>query len=99
MGITSQVSAGEVRILVSGKFDITCYEPFNTILMNNLSGTNRFVLDLAQATYLDSSALGMLLLLREKAGEQNAQVEFVNVQPEVLKILKVAKFDQLFLIS
>jgi anti-anti-sigma regulatory factor len=48
---------------------------------------------------MDSSALGMLLLLREKLGGQSSKIEFVNVNEEVMKILKVAKFDQLFTIS
>ncbi|MEO5333951.1 MAG: STAS domain-containing protein [Magnetococcus sp. YQC-5] len=59
----------------------------------------RFVVDLAGAEFIDSSALGMLLLLREMTDATGADVEIVNTRPEVLKILHTAKFEQLFKIA
>ena len=49
-----------------------------------------------ETTYLDSSALGMLLLLRDHAGGDQAEVEIVNCSPDVKKILTISNFDQLF---
>ncbi len=99
MSLTSEVSAGVVTIMVEGNFDIGCYDAFNKTLNDNLNSASKFVIDLSKASYMDSSALGMLLLLREKLGGQSSKIEFVNVNEEVMKILKVAKFDQLFTIS
>lgn len=99
MSLTSQVSSGVVTIRVEGNFDIGCYDAFNQALNDNLDTASKFVIDLSQASYMDSSALGMLLLLREKLGGQSSKIEFVNVNEEVMNILKVAKFDQLFTIS
>ncbi len=48
------------------------------------------------ATYLDSSALGMLLLLRDHAGGDAAEVRIVNCNPDVRKILTISNFEQLF---
>lgn len=99
MGVTTQVSAGVVTIEVDGNFDIGCYDEFNKALNDNLDSASQFVINLQKTTYMDSSALGMLLLLREKTGGDAAKVEFVNVNDDVMKILKVAKFDQLFTIK
>jgi anti-anti-sigma factor len=50
-------------------------------------------------TYLDSSALGMLLLLRDHAGGDTANIKIVNCNPDVKKILTISNFEQLFSID
>ena len=59
----------------------------------------RYVVDLKGATHLDSSALGMLLLLRDHAGGESAQVSLVHCNPDVRKVLAISNFEQLFKIS
>ena len=58
-----------------------------------------YVVDLKEATYLDSSALGMLLLLRDHAGGDDAEVQVINSNSDVRKILAISNFDKLFDIS
>ena len=48
---------------------------------------------------MDSSALGMLLLLRDHAGGDNADIALMNISPDVRKILAISNFDKLFKIS
>ncbi|MER2102541.1 MAG: STAS domain-containing protein, partial [Pseudomonas atacamensis] len=57
------------------------------------------VVDLKEATYLDSSALGMLLLLRDHAGGDESDIRVVNSSSDVKKILAISNFDKLFDIS
>jgi anti-anti-sigma factor len=52
--------------------------------------------DLRDATYLDSSALGMLLLLRDHAGGDGSNIHIINCNPDVKKILAISNFEQLF---
>ncbi len=59
----------------------------------------RYVVDLKDTTYLDSSALGMLLLLRDHAGGDSAQIRLLNCNPDVRKILAISNFEQLFKIA
>lgn len=54
------------------------------------------MVDLKETTYMDSSALGMLLLLRDHAGGDNAEVQVVNANSDVRKILAISNFDKLF---
>ena len=56
----------------------------------------KYTVDLAGTDYLDSSALGMLLLLREHAGGEGAAIQIINASPDVKKILDVANFGKLF---
>ena len=64
----------------------------------NIDGGNgvAYVVDLSNTEYLDSSALGMLLLLREHAGGENANIEITQASADVRKILDVANFSKLF---
>ena len=48
---------------------------------------------------MDSAALGMLLQLREHAGNNKSAVRLRNAQPTIKDILAVAHFDQLFTID
>ena len=56
------------------------------------------MIDMKGTSYLDSSALGMLLLLRDYAGGDDASISIVNANDDVKKILSISNFEQLFTI-
>ena len=53
-----------------------------------------FNLELSKATYMDSSALGMILLLKEHADKIGGNVVISQPNDAVLKTLQIANFDQ-----
>ena len=59
----------------------------------------RIAVDFSRVAYLDSSALGMLLLLKEKAASLNKSVELAGAQGAVRQVLDVANFARLFIVS
>ncbi len=98
MGISTTVSetGDQVTIAVAGKFDFQLYDEFRASYADTAGSGIRYVVDLAETEYLDSSALGMLLLLREHAGGETSDIEISQASPEVKKILDVANFGKLF---
>lgn len=88
---------GSVTIAVAGKFDFQLYDEFRTAYSSTAGTGVSYKLDLSATDYLDSSALGMLLLLREHAGGETSDIEITRVSPEVRKILEVANFGKLFM--
>ncbi len=98
MTINSEVSEqGDIlTISVAGRFDFGAHQDFRECYEKATPLTERYLVDLAEATYLDSSALGMLLLLRDHAGGDSAKVEIHNCNPDVRKILTISNFEQLF---
>lgn len=56
-------------------------------------------ISLAEVDYLDSSALGMLLMLRERALTANKQVALSNPNKMVSQVLDIANFHKLFTIA
>ena len=85
-----------VTIAVTGKFDFQLYDEFRASYADTAGNGTAYVIDLTDTDYLDSSALGMLLLLREHAGGESSDIEITEASPEVRKILDVANFGKLF---
>lgn len=98
MSITSQLSADgqELVIHVHGRFDFSSHQAFREAYERRDVSPKRYQVDLREATYLDSSALGMLLLLRDHAGGDLARVRLSHGNDEVRKILSISNFEQLF---
>lgn len=97
MAITALPSADgqELTIQIQGRFDFGAHQDFRDAYERVAITPRRYVVDLRNATYLDSS----LLLLRDHAGGENAQISLANCSPEVRKILAISNFEQLFKIS
>lgn len=98
MGITSTKSSDgkELTITVEGRFDFSSLQLFRNSYENINPKPESYVIDLAKSEYLDSSALGMLLALRDYAGGDEANIKIVNTNPDVKKILVITKLDELF---
>jgi anti-anti-sigma factor len=98
MALATRVSSdGKTMMIdISGRFDFSIHQEFRRAYEQNPESTTQYIIDLHQAEYMDSSALGMLLLLREHAGGDRANIKLVHCQPEVKKILTIANFHHLF---
>ncbi len=80
-------------IRITGRFDFTCVRDFQEALRGS---TRDWVVDLGETTFVDSSALGMLLLLREHAVTMNGKVTVRHLKGQPRDVLLMAKFDRLF---
>lgn len=89
----------ELTIRIKGRFDFSTHQDFRQAYESAPASSSSFVVDLREATYLDSSALGMLLLLRDHAGGDGSRVQIVNCNSDVKKILAISNFEQLFSIQ
>ncbi|NWO05199.1 MAG: STAS domain-containing protein [Alteromonadaceae bacterium] len=83
-------------ISVEGRFDFSSHQAFRDAYEQGDRGVERYVIDLSETTYLDSSALGMLLLLRDHAGGDAARISIENCNSDVRRILSISNFEQLF---
>ncbi len=84
-----------LTIEVTGRFEFPDHEAFRKAYAE-LPAETPVVVDFRLAEYMDSSALGMLLLLRRRAEEGGARVRLVNVPPPIRRILDIARFETLF---
>ncbi|QVM89927.1 STAS domain-containing protein [Pseudomonas entomophila] len=87
----------QLTIKVKGRFDFGKHQEFRDAYERRQPDS--VIVDLKEATYLDSSALGMLLLLRDHVGGGEPDIRVVHASPDVRKILAISNFDKLFDIS
>lgn len=92
------IADGVATLLLAGRFDFNSQKDFRmayTPLLQD-AATRSLRIDFARVSYLDSSALGMLMLMRERAQEVGKSVELINPNETVRKILVIANFGKLF---
>jgi len=85
-----------LTINVSGRFDFGIHQEFRKATDLASTGVSTIIVNMSRVDYLDSSALGMLLVLRDRVGENKSAVRIKSAKPEVKKILEIANFDKLF---
>lgn len=83
-------------ISIEGRFDFSTHQAFRDAYENGGDSISSYVVDLSRTTYLDSSALGMLLLLRDHAGGDSSRISIENCNSDVRRILSISNFEQLF---
>jgi HptB-dependent secretion and biofilm anti anti-sigma factor len=101
MSIVTQVSedGSHVTISVFGQFNFNVYQDFRQAYKHSIGPGTTFEVNLEGTEYLDSAALGMLLLLREQVGSNGSKIRISNCRPEIRKILNIANFERLFDVS
>ena len=88
-----------LTIRVEGRFDYSQHREFREAYRDVYTPGMQVIVDLSNTEYMDSSALGMLLLLREHAGGDDAKVVLKQPTEAIRKILDIAHFEQLFTID
>jgi anti-anti-sigma factor len=101
VGVTAQTAPDgtTITLLISDRFDFSVYRDLKKAYDRPGNVRRNYVVDLRGASYMDSSALGMLLQLREYAGGDKGSVRITNVRPALKEILRIANFDKLMVID
>jgi HptB-dependent secretion and biofilm anti anti-sigma factor len=97
MEVNVSNSDGKVIIALRGRFDFNAHREFRAATDQAISDPAHTVhVDLGGVDYLDSSALGMLLMLRDKARGAGKEVALANPQGSVKQVIDIANFGKLF---
>jgi HptB-dependent secretion and biofilm anti anti-sigma factor len=84
-------------VALKGRFDFQAHQEFRRAIDGLLrSGKAMLTVDLSQVNFIDSSALGLLLLTRESCEKAGGVVILNQPRDYVDKVLKLCHFDQLF---
>lgn len=98
MSIATKTDGNIHTITIPGRLDFNFQNDFR-VAYESAGAGSEFILDFTATEYIDSSALGMLLLLRDYAGGDSAKIELKNCHSEVKTILDIANFQKLFAIQ
>ena len=88
---------GKIVIALTGRFDFNAHREFREAVDQAVKDEAREIhVDLTGVDYLDSSALGMLLMLRDKAKGASKEVALANARGSVKQVIDIANFGKLF---
>lgn len=101
MQIASEFAGGKATLSLQGRFDFHSHRDFRAAYEKALdeTGVKEIEINFAAVDYLDSSALGMLLLLREKAEAMGKTISLAGLRGTVKQVLEIANFGKLFLVK
>jgi len=85
----------QVVITIKNNFDFSLHQHFRDTYAGCDDPHTTFILDLSHTEYMDSSALGMILLLKDHADSIDGKVVINNPSETVYKILEIAQFHRL----
>lgn len=89
-----------LEINLSGRFTFTDNKIFSPIIDGiTASQYKRVVVDLGLVDFIDSAALGILLLIRDKCEKASTSLTLVNPRGQVKHMFDVSRFNDLFRIE
>ncbi|MER7754732.1 ATP-binding protein [Kitasatospora sp. NPDC097643] len=95
-----KVDGGTGKMILIGQFDFNLHREFRQASQELLDNpeVKLIEIDFDQVPFLDSSALGMLLLLKERAAGQKKSLELCNCREAVQQVFEIAAFNKMFTI-
>jgi anti-anti-sigma factor len=93
------ISSGDsLELTLAGKFTFADNKVFNGIL-DEVSAYKQIVIDLANVEFIDSAALGILLLVRDKCDKTATNLLLKNPKGQVKQMFDISRFGDLFTIE
>ena len=85
-----------VNVTINGRFDFSQHEEFGKVLdYTKDRNFNRYIIDLGGVEEIDSSAIGMILLLKDMAGGDSCKIELTRIRASIKEELQIANIDRL----
>ena len=98
MEVNVVTANGRAVLRLRGRFDFNSHREFREAIDKAIGQADAkdVQVDLDGVEYLDSSALGMLLMLRDRCKGANKTVSLTNCRGAVKQVLDIANFSRLF---
>ena len=93
-------SESTVSLRPANRFDFNSFRDFRNAYEAALEdpAVRLLIVDMQDVQYIDSAALGIFLLLRDRASSLNKQVELHNPHGTAKEVLEIANFQKIFTI-
>ena len=86
-------------LAVRGEIDLFTAPELKQVLAESIeAGRIRIIVDLTETTFLDSSALGVLIGVIKRLRARGGALAIVNVSEDIAKTFEVTGLDQIFTI-
>lgn len=95
MNITSDSIEGRTVLQLDGRFDFGSRKTFKEAVDRAVDAQNPVALDLGKVTFVDSSALGLLVICHQNLKNKNVPFYLVNPQTYVKQVLDLANIGKM----
>lgn len=85
---------GGTVVRVDGELDMATTPEFEEVV-DDVDAGSRLVIDLSKCTFLDSSAVRVLVSVARDAEETGGTVAVVTADPGILRVLEIAAVDRM----
>lgn len=90
------ISSGDsLELTLTGKFTFADNKVFNSI-MDEIASYKQIIIDLTKVEFIDSAALGILLLVRDKCDKTSTNLLLKNPKGQVKQMFDISRFGDLF---
>ena len=97
MEYTKIVDGDVCKLRMQGKFTFSDHIEFRKILGVLAEGSVKSMeIDMSGVEFVDSAALGLLLLVRDETEKKSVQLTLLKPQGQVQKMFKISRFYELF---
>ncbi|WP_282929066.1 STAS domain-containing protein [Anaerococcus sp. Marseille-Q7828] len=79
-----------------GDLDVYSEEDFKEFIEEKIDANKDLVFDLQDLDYLDSTGLGMFMLIYNKQKENGKSVKIINTKENIKKLFKITDLSDLF---
>ncbi|HMQ14798.1 MAG TPA: STAS domain-containing protein [Phycisphaerae bacterium] len=85
---------------LSGEIDLRSVPELQASLLGLARGPlERIVLDMSGVTYIDSSGVGTLVVLKREIERARARIVLAGLQPRVRSVFEITRLDRFFTIA
>ena len=95
MKITKEVHNHKVTLKLEGNFTYTQRKPFQEMLKAvSVDPMEHIIIDLSQVAFLDSAALGLLMISHRQLQAEKRTLSLAHPQPTVRQIIELANLHK-----
>lgn len=87
---------GTFVVEASGEVDLAVVDQLLEIAIGGLSGARAVCLDLRGVSFIDSTGIGALVLIRNEASAASKSMRLTNVPPAVRRLLALTGLEDAF---
>ena len=100
MSIAVEFHGAKASIILSGGIDYSTQENIRNAIEKALAADqmNEILVDFTDVTFMDSSGIRALVVLKKKAEEQGKSLVLKNCSKSIRELFEIGGFDQMFTI-
>ena len=94
--VTTSSDGKTLTLGIGNRFDFSIQKEFRVAYEDAGNSISTYVVDLKNTEFMDSTACGMLLVLKDYVGGDGMKIKIKNSSEEVKKTMEMIQFHKLF---